>query len=62
MCFLLIISIIIMGTGAKPHWLSVIPSIDCEGYNLLLSQSKLFTPLRSAHGSLARAGLGLHHH
>lgn len=53
---------IIMRTGAKPHWLSVMLTIDCKGHNLLLSQSNLFTPLRPAHGSMARASLGLHHH
>lgn len=37
-------------------------TIDCEGHNLLLSQSKLFSPLRSAQGSLATARPGLDHH
>lgn len=47
-------------TGAKPYRLSVTPT--CESHNLLFSQSHIFSPLQPADGSLARDGVGLHHH
>lgn len=46
---------IIMRLGAKPHLLTVMLTIDCEDHNLHLSQSRLYTPLRPSHGSLAIA-------